>query len=76
SSFPPEFILPDMKVQFLLPSGFILLDMKVHNNYWIRFWHSIEKIIGNRYIAKCTYCNSEMPDHSKKLHSHILICTR
>ncbi|CAG8656961.1 849_t:CDS:2 [Cetraspora pellucida] len=62
-------------MQSSLPSSFTLPDMKVHDNRWTGFWRSIEKITGNRYTAKCTYCNSELPGHPEKLHSHVLLCT-
>ncbi|CAG8786850.1 2768_t:CDS:2, partial [Cetraspora pellucida] len=32
------------------------------------------KITGNRYLAKCIYCQSELPGRPEKLHNHVLKC--
>ncbi|CAG8670315.1 18041_t:CDS:2 [Cetraspora pellucida] len=55
----------------LLPSGFTLPDMKVHDNHWNGFWCSIEKITGNRYTAnnyikKITSSTSKSSSKSQK----------
>ncbi|RIB14394.1 hypothetical protein C2G38_2195277 [Gigaspora rosea] len=57
------------------PSGFTLPDMKVHDHRWTGFWRSLEKVAGNRYTAKCFYCNLELPSRPEKLHTHVLIAT-
>ncbi|CAG8669052.1 12305_t:CDS:2, partial [Cetraspora pellucida] len=56
------------------PPGFILPDMKLHDYRWTGFWRSIEKETGNRYTAKCIYCNLELPGRPEKLHTHVLTC--
>ncbi|CAG8535450.1 16435_t:CDS:2 [Dentiscutata heterogama] len=46
--------------------------MKLHDYHWTGFWHSIEKGTGNKYTAKCIYCNLELPSRPEKLHTYVL----
>ncbi|CAG8786134.1 383_t:CDS:2, partial [Acaulospora morrowiae] len=56
------------------PSGFTLPDMKIHDYRWTGFWRSLEKVAGNRYTAKCSYCNYELSGRPERLHTHVLTC--
>ncbi|CAG8719758.1 15609_t:CDS:2, partial [Dentiscutata heterogama] len=52
---------------------FVLPNMANHNHCWSGFWHFINKISGNRFTAKCSYCKFELPGKPDKLYTHILI---
>ncbi|CAG8633758.1 1952_t:CDS:2 [Ambispora leptoticha] len=54
------------------PPGFVLPNMSFFDHCWTGFWRSSEKVVKNRYIAKCFYCKCDLCGRSDKLHNHVL----